>query len=1252
MKERIISRLHLEQFIKDEILFYSIVIIENQNYYICIGAHFLYFLNENFLMEPIKISLEHIKQLISYNESYSRFGIVLESKNNQTTTVLSTSSTSLEIASNSNSSNVDECIIINLETSNRLQLMKEIQIHYKTNNILKNWNLQCYDLPIITKNVITSNSINLNKQKEEEEENLWKQIQIDSMKKTSGLYKVLQNNSLLNNNENKKLKIEKLVDGYWFLLSDLNFLKINNENSLESGNNHRSSKKIHHFTKIEKKNYFEINFEKNVENSNTLSSSLLSSSNISASEKSKEDFPAKKKDKLTFKIIPIRHSNAPTNHLRTIAHKTMFTKNELKEMLDYNILKDENYFKESGIYLNDKSIYECYHLQIHYTMLQNNLQNNNSLQNDNLQHRMKRVIVCRRKYLPPYASHFQDIIIIHDFEYIIPENDVNHHPSIHKTTNTHNNPMTSPLLNQSEQNNIKQFILNENINLTALNPNHLLDICLQSLNVFPQCFLYDELSIRTKIESLNGDIEFYDWVSLKLNLKPELYPIKLTNNIYDNNLSSNEIQLKKNLDRVDLFMSEIIKLISNNGNQTSTSDSNNDLLFDIEKDLVNNVDSPENTKNINLQKWRSKLAYYLAYYCDGKFSNELTLEVLMEYFCNNVNINNNILQQNQNTTNATTSDANQNNNNSMISNLEQSANISKIISIFNYFLHLRFSDQMYDFQTSLTEMIEMIEQKTDELQYSFFDFDIYNNNKTNNEIYYDEKVQKYEEQLKQDELAKQLQFIMYRQMIMGNYNNNIFLQKKKDSTICLMNTFIFIKLMKLNYFFYVLSPLNFVKLLSNAIHISSMINYDHVYEMCYELLQWLIHCDLKQNYKDQIPHHLLITIRDILSNYTPFLHVLCSLLQYDDDGLLMVVSSILERLTHHYENVRKWLTVNDYIQFIIDHVENVNIRTQQYVTSSLLRILRNCCNTIDKRSIIVKDGEILPIIIHQVLQSSILKNFNNLEEESKFRQDLINSSLETLLVIVQSSSYNDIGGEDEDELMSELIVNENAINILIQLLFISVQRMSKAKQMVLPKYFGNLLSLLLALSSYEYFRGVAISIILQGGVLSSNDDNNLHHHNHTNSPSIHINGNSQLNSNNTLITLLIQSINLILQFMNQSKKRMHNIFDDNTSELKYYILLILSTLLMLSTNSRAVGEMKENMLELLMKEIEFKLALPHSGNNNGNSNEEHNSFNVSTNNQDLMGDSDNQTKLLVSVISHLNIRLGMKNDNRRMSFRR
>ena len=475
-----------------------------------------------------------------------------------------------------------------------------------------------------------------------------------------------------------------------------------------------------------------------------------------------------------------------------------------------------------------------------------------------------------------------------------------------------------------------------------------------------------------------------------------------------------------------------------------------------------------------------------------------------------------------------------------------------------------------------------------------------------------------------------------------------------------------------------------------------MYHYETIYEICYEISQWLNKCsqtskvsatstsasstnnddtDSTCSTDEDTPESrgVLIQIRDTLCSYTPFLHSLCSLLQYDDDGLLAIVANILEKLTYFSENVRKWFTSNDYLQFLVDHIEAFNSRTQPNLASSFLRILRNCCNTTDKRSVITKDGEIVPLVVRHILPNiltSLVAESISLSQhtdehvklpfESPHREDLLKSALDALLIIVQSSSDNEIGGEDEDELMSELIVNETSIHTLIELLGHVVRRMMSQQNtnmhVKIPSYFTTLLSILLSLSSHEYFRGVAISIVLS-----------------TSSGSV-IRGLSRgIANSHTLITLLVQIVNIVQPMIGHSPLSITNgshtplrlrrdaltstpttphasgspttpnngttnshttttplngniQANENMVQIRFILTLVLSTLLMLSSNSKALQEMKENMLELLIKEVEGKtsqLILP----------------NESEDNLTSTPSTSHNIKVITSVLSHLQNRL-------------
>src|SRR5690606_18621461 len=120
------------------------------------------------------------------------------------------------------------------------------------------------------------------------------------------------------------------------------------------------------------------------------------------------------------------------------------------------------------------------------------------------------------------------------------------------------------------------------------------------LNPVPQCFLYDTLFIRSKLEALSGDDDYYTWTYKYVKLKPELLPLKVDQGIQ---------AVSINYTRADLFAHSVAALIGVKGNKVflshnlslGTIDASkipNDP-FDIEEDIFSNVDSPGLRKQSN-----------------------------------------------------------------------------------------------------------------------------------------------------------------------------------------------------------------------------------------------------------------------------------------------------------------------------------------------------------------------------------------------------------------------------------------------------------------------------------------------------------------------------------------------------------------------------------------------------------------------------------------------------------------------------
>eukprot|EP01080_Neovahlkampfia_damariscottae_P005842 gene5842-9665_t len=192
---------------------------------------------------------------------------------------------------------------------------------------------------------------------------------------------------------------------------------------------------------------------------------------------------------------------------------------------------------------------------------------------------------------------------------------------------------------------------------------------IKSLNSSPQEFLYDFLYIRAKLESLNGDEEYYNWTNKILNLKPDLLPLKVTNN---------KMKIPLNYSRADIFAKNLslvlgIKDIGTNIEQIS------DIFF-IEQNILENTDSPDTINSPSKEhqiKRRFKLSKYLAYYCTEGFDSKLNTKKIIEKI------------KNSETT-------------------KQELNLLNIL--ISYFIHLHQEDVLFSFKNETFRMVNELKK--------------------------------------------------------------------------------------------------------------------------------------------------------------------------------------------------------------------------------------------------------------------------------------------------------------------------------------------------------------------------------------------------------------------------------------------------------------------------------------------------------------------------------------------------------------
>jgi hypothetical protein len=138
---------------------------------------------------------------------------------------------------------------------------------------------------------------------------------------------------------------------------------------------------------------------------------------------------------------------------------------------------------------------------------------------------------------------------------------------------------------------------------------------IQSLNPVPQPFLFDYLFIRSKLESLNGDADFYTWTKKILGIKMELLPLTTV------------IETTK-FNRCDVFCKSLAKIVGVVDCAPHVTQVVEDL-FKLEADILDNCDSPDtilNPSEFHVTERRFKLAQYLAHYSDASFDPNLTIQ--------------------------------------------------------------------------------------------------------------------------------------------------------------------------------------------------------------------------------------------------------------------------------------------------------------------------------------------------------------------------------------------------------------------------------------------------------------------------------------------------------------------------------------------------------------------------------------------------------------------------------------------------
>lgn len=145
-----------------------------------------------------------------------------------------------------------------------------------------------------------------------------------------------------------------------------------------------------------------------------------------------------------------------------------------------------------------------------------------------------------------------------------------------------------------------------------------------SFNPTPQGFFYDLLLIRARLESINGDEDFFTWTHKILKLKLEALPL-------------NSMIESTKYNRLDIFAKSVGKSLGIDIGLHVDKIANDPFL--IENDIYSNCDSPdtiEKPSQEHLVEKRFKLSKYLAFYCDGVFDEKLNLNFIVSKMKENV----------------------------------------------------------------------------------------------------------------------------------------------------------------------------------------------------------------------------------------------------------------------------------------------------------------------------------------------------------------------------------------------------------------------------------------------------------------------------------------------------------------------------------------------------------------------------------------------------------------------------------------
>ncbi len=345
--------------------------------------------------------------------------------------------------------------------------------------------------------------------------------------------------------------------------------------------------------------------------------------------------------------------------------------------------------KQKPIFEDDKSIYNCYEI-----VLETKREDK-----DYINH----VIVARRMYMPPEGEKYQDFV----FEY------------------------SQAKVSEKTKDDVRQD----------------LHQIVQSLNPLARCFLYDTLLIRSRLETLGGDDDFYTWAGKRMHMKPELTP---------NSESDSDLEQQP---QANLFAKSILDILE----PKEFTQEQLEAPFVMEALIRENVEALPNERRDHV--WRTRLASYLAYYTDAGelglgYSDKLSLKQMID-------------------TITTT----------------QNESVKAVLKeLINYFLHLKPLEGAYDSTKPLIERIESLDaiatQKQEALLEEMKAYDINDEMDDDMDDLDEDWDAKEKDRLREDTAVKTGNRVLYQQIVSKGIN----------AEPCFMNTQVFLKLLRLDYF--------------------------------------------------------------------------------------------------------------------------------------------------------------------------------------------------------------------------------------------------------------------------------------------------------------------------------------------------------------------------------------------------------------------------------------------------------------------